>query len=77
MPTRNINDFIAERIASGEASNTSEVVRAWLRGAINEGIKDIETGDFTSIHSEQELEEFFDSIHEEVLAEAPSGSKIA
>lgn len=100
MPTRNVNltrhfdDFITERIASGESSNASEVVRealrlleerhleqaaklAWLRGAINEGINDLDTGNFTSIDSAQELEEFFDSIHEEVLAEVPSESKIA
>ncbi len=100
IPTGNVNltkqfdDFITKRIASGESSNASEVVRealrlleerqlehaaklAWLRGAINESINDFETGDLTSIDSEQELEAFFDSIHEEVLAEAPFESKIA
>ena len=50
---------------------------AWLRAAINEVNNDIETGNFTPIDSKRELENFFDSIHEEVLAEAPSASKIA
>lgn len=76
MPTRNTNDFIAERIASGEACNTSEVVRAELLGAINESANDSQTGNFTSIDSKQELQDFFDSIHEEVLAKIPSESKI-
>lgn len=92
--TKHFNDFITERIAAGEATNASEVVRealrlleerqleqaaklAWLRGAIKEGISDLESGEFTSIDSEQELDAFFDSIHEEVLAEAASEPKIA
>ena len=42
----------------------------WLRGAVQEGIDDIERGDSTTLRSRAEIEDFLRQIHEEGSAEA-------
>jgi len=41
----------------------------WLRAAAREGFDAIERGDYTSLNSEEELDDFLDQIHKEASAE--------
>src|SRR5664279_3458267 len=41
----------------------------WLRAAAKEGFDAADRGDFVALNSEQELDTFFEQIHEEVAAE--------
>ena len=41
----------------------------WLRAAAKEGFDEADRGEYVEITSDQELDDFFEKIHEEVAAE--------
>lgn len=47
----------------------------WLRSAAKEGFDAIDRGDYTAIHSSEELDAFFDQIEAEVTAETTAERK--
>lgn len=64
MPQRNVNltdhfdHFIDAHIESGRFSNASEMVR--------EALRLLDRGDYTALHSGDEIDFFMKDIHEEV-----------
>jgi antitoxin ParD1/3/4 len=42
----------------------------WLRGAVQEGVNDLERGDYTTLRSLEEIDEFLNQVDTEVAAEA-------
>jgi antitoxin ParD1/3/4 len=49
----------------------------WLRGAAKEGFDAIDRGDYVTLHSDEEVDSFFDQIIEEVSAELANERKSA
>jgi antitoxin ParD1/3/4 len=47
----------------------------WLRAAAKEGFDALDRGDYTSVHSASEMEEFLNQIHREVSAETAAERK--
>jgi antitoxin ParD1/3/4 len=48
----------------------------WLRAAAKEGFDAMERGDYTELHSEQEIEQFLKEIHNEAAASIAAERKI-
>jgi antitoxin ParD1/3/4 len=62
-------------IEQHEQENQAKLQR--LRSAVNEGIGDIEGGDYTTIRSKRDLEDFMRQLRKESSAEGPAGRKRA
>jgi antitoxin ParD1/3/4 len=45
----------------------------WLRGAIQQGVDEIERGEYTTLGSPAEIDRFIDEIHEEALGGSREG----
>lgn len=44
-----------------------------LRAAVQKGIEDLERGDYTELHSEEEVDDFINAIGNEVAADLDAG----
>src|SRR5258708_20794413 len=49
----------------------------WLRGAAKEGFDDIERGDYVTLRSDKEIDDFIDQLGEEASAEFATEQKRA
>jgi hypothetical protein len=65
MPTHNFN--LTDSVEQREQEDQAKL--EWLRSAAKEGFDAIGRGDFTTISSDKELDEFFDQVHKEVSSE--------
>ncbi len=75
-----LDQYIDEGIASGRFTDASDAVREalslmeeseqakveWMRSAVQEGIDDIERGDYVTLNSGEEIDEFIDQLRREV-----------
>jgi antitoxin ParD1/3/4 len=42
----------------------------WLRAAVQEGIDDLERGDYVTLHSRQEIDDWMSQVHEEAMGKS-------
>jgi len=75
-----LDHYIDEGIASGRFTDASDAVREalslmeeseqakveWMRSAVQEGIDAIERGDYVTLTSGEEIDEFIDQLRREV-----------
>jgi antitoxin ParD1/3/4 len=65
----NASEVVREGLRLLEQRQKEELAKIeWLRAAAQEGIDAIERGDYVEINSEEELDAFFEDIHERAKA---------
>ncbi len=70
MPTRSVNLTDLEGLRLLEQHEQEDAAKLeWLRAAAKEGFDDIERGDYVTLRSDEEIEEFIDQLGEEAAAE--------
>ncbi len=81
-----MDHFVEARVTSGRSSNAGEVEQReredqakleWLRAAAKEGFAAGDRGDYTSLNSADDLDDFLEQIHDEVSAELATERKRA
>jgi antitoxin ParD1/3/4 len=66
----NASDMVREGLRLLEQREMEDKAKIeWLRAAAREGFDAFERGDYLALNSEQELDSFFDRIHEEASSE--------
>ena len=72
----NASEVVREGLRLLEQREREDKARlAWLRAAAKEGFDQLDRGDYVTLNSEDELDAFFDQIHEEASAELAAGRK--
>lgn len=67
----NANETVREALRLLEQREAEDRAKLeWFRSAVQEGIDDLERGDYTTLRSGKEIHEFMNQIHDEVSAEA-------
>jgi antitoxin ParD1/3/4 len=74
----NASEMVREGLRLLEQREQEDQARLeWLRAAVQEGIDDLERGDYTTLRSREQIDEFMSQIHEETLAQPPVKRKRA
>jgi antitoxin ParD1/3/4 len=72
----NASEVVREGLRLLEQREKEDKARIeWLRSAAKEGFDAIERGDYTTLRSEREIDDFLGQIHEEVSAELAADRK--
>jgi antitoxin ParD1/3/4 len=74
----NASEVVREALRLLEQREQEDRARlAWLRAAAKEGFDDIERGDYVTLRSAREIDDFVDQLGEEASAEFAVGQKRA
>lgn len=72
----NASEVVREGLRLLEQREREDKARlAWLRAAAKEGFDAAECGDYTALHSEEEVDGFLDRIYQEAVAKLSAESK--